>query len=74
MQIVSIQQYVYLYCLLSRYFQEVLTSSRLASECNEIQLHADGNWSAHVPPPRAPQPVQPTAEPVTLISDDLGMF
>ncbi|CAH0713177.1 unnamed protein product, partial [Brenthis ino] len=56
------------------YFQEVLTSSRLASECNEIQLHADGNWSAHVPPPRAPQPVQPAAEPVTLISDDLEVI
>ncbi|XP_046969939.1 E3 SUMO-protein ligase PIAS3 isoform X2 [Vanessa cardui] len=56
------------------YFQEVLTSSRLASECNEIQLHADGNWSAHVPPARAPQPVQPAAEPVTLISDDLEVI
>ncbi|XP_039759088.1 E3 SUMO-protein ligase PIAS2 isoform X2 [Pararge aegeria] len=55
------------------YFQEVLTSSRLASECNEIQLHADGNWSAHVPPARAPLP-QPTTEPVTLISDDLEVI
>ncbi|XP_034835384.1 E3 SUMO-protein ligase PIAS3 isoform X2 [Maniola hyperantus] len=55
------------------YFQEVLTSQRLASECNEIQLHADGNWSAHAPPPRAPQP-QPAAEPVTLISDDLEVI
>ncbi|XP_052743660.1 E3 SUMO-protein ligase PIAS3 isoform X3 [Bicyclus anynana] len=56
------------------YFQEVLTSPRLASECNEIQLHADGNWSAHAPPARAPQP-QPAAEPaVTLISDDLEVI
>ncbi|XP_045777157.1 E3 SUMO-protein ligase PIAS3 isoform X3 [Maniola jurtina] len=55
------------------YFQEVLTSPRLASECNEIQLHADGNWSAHSPPARAPQP-QPAAEPVTLISDDLEVI
>lgn len=55
-----------------RYFQEVLTSTRLSSDCNEIQLHADGNWSAHVPPPRAPQQHQPVTEPVTLISDDLG--
>ncbi|XP_041984954.1 E3 SUMO-protein ligase PIAS3 isoform X2 [Aricia agestis] len=57
------------------YFQEVLTSPRLASECNEIQLHADGSWSAHAPPPRAPPP-QPaaTAEPVTLIADDLEVI
>ncbi|XP_026320421.1 E3 SUMO-protein ligase PIAS2 isoform X2 [Hyposmocoma kahamanoa] len=56
------------------YFQEVLTSSRLSSDCNEIQLHADGNWSAHAPPARAPQTVQPAAEPVTLISDDLEVI
>lgn len=56
------------------YFQEVLTSSRLSSDCNEIQLHADGNWSAHVPPARAPQQQQPSAEPVTLISDDLEVI
>ncbi|XP_045452487.1 E3 SUMO-protein ligase PIAS3 [Melitaea cinxia] len=56
------------------YFQEVLTSPRLASECNEIQLHADGSWSAHAPPARPP-PVQPAAaEPVTLISDDLEVI
>lgn len=56
------------------YFQEVLTSPRLSSECNEIQLHADGSWSAHAPPARAPQLQQPTAEPVTLISDDLEVI
>ncbi|XP_068620211.1 E3 SUMO-protein ligase PIAS3 isoform X2 [Battus philenor] len=56
------------------YFLEVLTSSRLSSECNEIQLHADGNWSAHVPPPRAPQALPPVAEPVTLIPDDLEII
>ncbi|CAB3251182.1 unnamed protein product [Arctia plantaginis] len=56
------------------YFQEVLTSARLSSDCNEIQLHADGNWSAHAPPPRAPQQQQPTTEPVTLISDDLEVI
>ncbi|XP_032519632.1 E3 SUMO-protein ligase PIAS3 isoform X1 [Danaus plexippus] len=56
------------------YFQEVLTSPRLASECNEIQLHADGSWSAHAPPPRAPPPAAPAAEPVTLISDDLEVI
>ncbi|XP_028171424.1 E3 SUMO-protein ligase PIAS2 isoform X13 [Ostrinia furnacalis] len=56
------------------YFQEVLTSSRLASECNEIQLHADGSWSAHAPPARAPAPLQPTPEPVTLIADDLDVI
>ncbi|KAL0869656.1 hypothetical protein ABMA27_005905 [Loxostege sticticalis] len=56
------------------YFQEVLTSSRLSSDCNEIQLHADGSWSAHAPPARAPAPLQPTPEPVTLISDDLDVI
>ncbi|KPJ03251.1 hypothetical protein RR46_06407 [Papilio xuthus] len=54
------------------YFLEVLTSARLSSECNEIQLHADGSWSAHTPPPRAPLPAAPLPEPVTLIPDDLG--
>ncbi|KAJ8718028.1 hypothetical protein PYW07_005958 [Mythimna separata] len=56
------------------YFQEVLTSARLSSDCNEIQLHADGNWSAHAPPARAPLQAQPAAEPVTLISDDLEVI
>ncbi|XP_075980960.1 E3 SUMO-protein ligase Su(var)2-10 isoform X3 [Anticarsia gemmatalis] len=56
------------------YFQEVLTSTRLSTDCNEIQLHADGNWSAHAPPARAPQQQQPTTEPVTLISDDLEVI
>ncbi|CAK1553012.1 unnamed protein product [Leptosia nina] len=55
------------------YFQEVLTSSRLASDCNEIQLHADGNWSAHAPPPNVPQ-AAPAAEPVTLIPDELEVI
>ncbi|XP_045501673.1 E3 SUMO-protein ligase PIAS3 isoform X2 [Colias croceus] len=55
------------------YFQEVLTSGRLAGDCNEIQLHADGSWSAHSPPPRVPQ-VAPAAEPVTLIPDDLEVI
>ncbi|XP_053614295.1 E3 SUMO-protein ligase PIAS3 isoform X2 [Plodia interpunctella] len=55
------------------YFQEVLTSPRL-SECNEIQLHADGSWSAHTPPPRAPAVAAPAAEPVTLIADDLEVI
>ncbi|KAI5642924.1 MIZ/SP-RING zinc finger domain-containing protein [Phthorimaea operculella] len=55
------------------YFQEVLTSPRLSSDCNEIQLLADGSWSAHTPPPRAVTQTQPQAEPVTLISDDLGL-
>ncbi|CAH2984701.1 unnamed protein product [Chilo suppressalis] len=56
------------------YFQEVLTSARLSSECNEIQLHADGSWSAHAPPARAPQQAQPQPEPVTLIADDLEVI
>ncbi|XP_047030926.1 E3 SUMO-protein ligase PIAS3 isoform X4 [Helicoverpa zea] len=56
------------------YFQEVLTSPRLSGDCNEIQLHADGNWSAHAQPARAPQLQQPAAEPVTLISDDLEVI
>ncbi|XP_073953436.1 E3 SUMO-protein ligase Su(var)2-10 isoform X1 [Choristoneura fumiferana] len=56
------------------YFQEVLTSSRLSGDCNEIQLHADGNWSAHTPPARAPLPAQPQPEPVTLIADDLEVI
>ncbi|XP_030032288.1 E3 SUMO-protein ligase PIAS2 isoform X2 [Manduca sexta] len=61
------------------YFQEVLTSARLSSECSEIQLHADGSWSAHAPPARAapaltPHVHEPAAEPVTLISDDLEVI
>ncbi|XP_013162992.1 PREDICTED: E3 SUMO-protein ligase PIAS2 isoform X2 [Papilio xuthus] len=56
------------------YFLEVLTSARLSSECNEIQLHADGSWSAHTPPPRAPLPAAPLPEPVTLIPDDLEII
>lgn len=28
------------------YFQEVLSSSMLPLDCNEIQLHKDGSWSA----------------------------
>ncbi|KAJ0174000.1 hypothetical protein K1T71_010146 [Dendrolimus kikuchii] len=56
------------------YFQEVLTSARLSSDCNEIQLHADGNWSAHSPPPRQPQQQAPPADPVNLISDDLEVI
>ncbi|GBP70100.1 E3 SUMO-protein ligase PIAS4 [Eumeta japonica] len=58
------------------YFQEVLTSPRLSSDCNEIQLHQDGSWSAHTPPPRTTSAAihQPTASPVTLISDDLEVI
>ncbi|CAG5029775.1 unnamed protein product [Parnassius apollo] len=56
------------------YFLEVLTSPRLSSDCNEIQLHADGSWSAHTPPPRAPQALPPAPEPVTLIPDDLEII
>ncbi|KAJ2948336.1 hypothetical protein O0L34_g7575 [Tuta absoluta] len=56
------------------YFQEVLTSPRLSSDCNEIQLLADGSWSAHTPPARAVPQQQPQAEPVTLISDDLEVI
>ncbi|XP_045527807.1 E3 SUMO-protein ligase PIAS3 isoform X1 [Pieris brassicae] len=55
------------------YFQEVLTSPRLATDCNEIQLLADGSWSAHSPPPRVQQ-VAPVAEPVTLIPDELEVI
>ncbi|KAL0281288.1 UNVERIFIED_CONTAM: hypothetical protein PYX00_002321 [Menopon gallinae] len=29
------------------YFQEVLSSSKLPPEGNEIQLHSDGSWSSH---------------------------
>lgn len=30
------------------YFQEVLASTKLSNEDNEIQLHKDGSWSTHV--------------------------
>ncbi|XP_060805520.1 E3 SUMO-protein ligase PIAS3 isoform X2 [Amyelois transitella] len=56
------------------YFQEVLTSPRLAAECSEVQLHADGSWSAHAPPPRPHAAAPPAAEPVTLIPDDLEVI
>ncbi|KAL1140394.1 hypothetical protein AAG570_000326 [Ranatra chinensis] len=30
------------------YFQEVLSSTRLAPDSHEIQLHQDGSWSSHI--------------------------
>lgn len=59
--------------VIRRYFQEVLVSPRLPVDCNEIQLHADGNWSANAPAKSAPLQQQQTAnDSVTLIADDLG--
>lgn len=61
------------------YFQDVLNSSRLNGGCNEVQLHQDGSWSAHVPPPRVPAPISPSLQAlsqqhVQLISDDLEVI
>lgn len=35
-------------CFDFSYFQEVLASSNLPLDTNEIQLHSDGSWSTHV--------------------------
>lgn len=57
-----------------RYFQEVLQSSRLPSDTNEIQLLNDGSWTAHdsnadancLDTPRK------STQKVEVISDDIG--
>lgn len=37
--------FFHFYC---SYFQDVLASSNLPLDTNEIQLHSDGSWSTHV--------------------------
>lgn len=57
------------------YFQDVLNSPSLGSECCEIQLHKDGSWSAHVSKKEeevASQPAQESKAKIEVIPDDLG--
>lgn len=58
------------------YFQEVLSSSQLASETNEIQLNKDGSWSTHVMNSDSQNLDTPHKNftNVEVISDDLGKF
>lgn len=57
-----------------RYFQDVLNSTILSSDTNEIQLNKDGSWSTHV----LSNDTQSLDTPckrfsnVEIISDDLG--
>jgi len=45
--------------ILDGYFQEVLTSSDLPSECQEVQLHQDGSWSSHIAKKEKPRDLSP---------------
>lgn len=57
-----------------RYFQEVLGSSNLSSDTNEIQLNKDGSWSTHVlnnDTQNLDTPCKGYSK-VEVISDDLG--
>ena len=57
-----------------RYFQEVLGSSNLSSDTNEIQLHTDGSWSVNVQSDSTQNLDTPCKQysKVEVISDDLG--
>lgn len=39
---------LYDHLVIDGYFQDVLASSTLPNDTNEIQLHSDGSWSTHV--------------------------
>lgn len=57
----------------SRYFQEVLSSSRLPSEINEIQLLKDGSWSTHEPQAEAQNLDTPSKNVQKVeLEDDVG--
>ncbi|XP_055590365.1 E3 SUMO-protein ligase PIAS2 [Uranotaenia lowii] len=58
------------------YFQEVLASTKLGCDDNEIQLHKDGSWSTHVKSAEActvDTPSKPVQK-VEVISDDIEVI
>ncbi|XP_077298420.1 E3 SUMO-protein ligase Su(var)2-10 isoform X3 [Arctopsyche grandis] len=59
------------------YFQDVLNSTRLGSDCCEVQLHKDGSWSAHISKKDdeiSAQPIQEHKLKIEVISDDLEVI
>lgn len=59
-----------------RYFQEVLGSSQLPADINEIQLLKDGSWSVHNNQTDASCLDTPrkSSTKVEVISDDIGTY
>ncbi|XP_018575929.1 E3 SUMO-protein ligase PIAS2 [Anoplophora glabripennis] len=57
------------------YFQEVLNSPTLLSECNEIQLHKDGSWSTQNQEKKTVKIEKPTVigidDSIEIIGDDV---
>ncbi|KAJ8924331.1 hypothetical protein NQ315_007127, partial [Exocentrus adspersus] len=57
------------------YFQEVLNSQLLPSECNEIQLHKDGSWSTQTQEKKTVKVEKPTVigidDSIEIIGDDV---
>ncbi|XP_059614722.1 E3 SUMO-protein ligase PIAS1 isoform X2 [Phlebotomus argentipes] len=67
------KQAVYENLVIDGYFQEVIASKDLGADSNEIQLHNDGSWSAHVlksDTQALDTPIK-TLQNVEIISDDL---
>lgn len=54
------------------YFQEVVISSSLSSDDNEIQLHKDGSWSALLKPDTCSVDTPMKTQKIEVISDDIG--
>lgn len=64
--------------LFSRYFQEVLNSSVLPLDCNEITLNKDGTWSVQqekkVTKMEKPTVIGLDDSTIEIIGDDVGKF
>ncbi|KAJ8962688.1 hypothetical protein NQ318_001085 [Aromia moschata] len=61
------------------YFQEVLNSSHLPSDCNEIQLNKDGSWSCHTQEKKTVKVEKPTTvigidDSIEIIGDDVEII
>lgn len=57
------------------YFQDVLASTKLSYDDNEIQLHKDGSWSTHLKQSdSSDNSAGKTVQKVEVISDDIGIF
>lgn len=56
------------------YFQEVLASTELPSDKNEIQLHQDGSWSCHIEEKKKATETQFNKSKVEVVSDDIGEY
>ncbi|XP_055708340.1 E3 SUMO-protein ligase PIAS1 isoform X2 [Phlebotomus papatasi] len=68
------KQAIYENLVIDGYFQEVIASKNLGADSNEIQLHEDGSWSAHVlksDTQALDTPVKSLMANVEIISDDL---